>query len=119
MIRSKLIRALLGVAVIGLILVMLNAWWGEYRTASKAGTSTEATSSPVPNTGVTPVKMLVLTDGLNLREKPAVTAKSIRGLKKDETLVVVSTSGSWVEVRDSAGASGWVTNNSQYLKSLK
>ena len=119
-IRSKLVRALLGVAVVGLIVVMLNSWWSEYRTASQgSASSVVATTSPNPASTVTPVKALVLTDGLNLREKPDVTAKSIRGLKRDETLIVVGQTGSWAEVRDSAGATGWVTNNAQYVKILK
>jgi uncharacterized protein YgiM (DUF1202 family) len=119
-IRSKLVRALIGVAVIGLILVMLNSWWGEYRAASQASArSTSPTSSPNPATTITPAKALVLTDGLNLRAKPDVTSNSIRGLKRGETLVVVGQSGTWAQVRDSGGTMGWVTNNPQYLKIQK
>jgi len=119
-IRSRLFRALLGIAVIGLILVILNSWWGEYRAASESDArSAAATSSPNPAASTTPVKGLVLEDGLNLRNQPDVTAKSIRGLKRGETVVIVGTSGTWVQVKDSGGTVGWVTNNPQYLQTLK
>ncbi len=119
-IRSKLVRALLGVAVMGLIIVMLNSWWGEYRTASEnSAKGAAAASSPTPASTITPVKAQVLTDGLNLRVKPDVTSTSIRGLKRDESLIVVGQTGSWVQVRDPAGSIGWVTNNPQYIKILK
>jgi uncharacterized protein YgiM (DUF1202 family) len=62
---------------------------------------------------------VVLTDGLNLREKADVTSKSIRGLQAGETLIVISKSGDWLQVRDPTGATGWVTNNSQYVQILK
>ena len=118
-IRSKIIRGLLGIAVIGLILVMLNGWWGEYRTAARSAGSVSATSSPIPATAVTPAKATVLIDGLNLRQSPAVTAVSIRGLKKGQTVVVLNTNGSWMQVRDTDGTTGWVTGDSQYIKVLK
>ena len=118
-IRSKVIRGLLGIAVIGLILVMLNGWWSEYRVAAKSAGSVSATSSPLPATAVTPVKATVLIDGLNLRQSPQVTAVSIRGLKKGQTVVVLNTSGSWMQVRDADGTTGWVTDNPQYIKVLK
>ena len=118
--RSRLFRALLGIAVIGLILVVLNSWWSDYRTASESDArSAVATTSPNPASSVTPFKGLVLEDGLNLRVQPDITAKSIRGLKRGETVVIVGTTGSWVQVRDSVGTVGWVTNNPQYLKTLK
>ena len=115
--RSKLFRALIGVAVVGLILVMLGSWWGDYRAAAvKDAASQPTTTSPNPVSAMTPQKVLVLTDGVNLREKPDITAKMIRGLKRGETLDMVGKSGSWMQVRESGGAIGWVSDNPQYLK---
>jgi len=117
---GKLWRALLGlVVVVGLVFV-LNSWWSEYKRASESQKSVPAavveTATPAP---VNQKTAIVLTDGLNLRDKPDATGKSLRGLKRGEQFILVGTSGSWLQLRDSKGVLGWVTNNPAYIKVQK
>jgi len=117
---GKVIRALAGLIVLVVLLVTVNGWWNEYRTATPKRTVAETTATaaapePAPPAATGPT-VTVLTDGLNFREKPDATGASIRGLKKGEKLILVTQSGSWLEVADASGQSGWVNNNPQYLR---
>lgn len=120
MTTGKVMRALAGLIVLVVLLMTVNGWWNEYRKATPKPsvaetTSTANASQPVPPAATGPT-VTVLTDGLNFREKPDATGASIRGLKKGEKLILVSQSGSWLEVSDASGQSGWVNNNPQYLR---
>ena len=123
MTTSKVLRALAGVVVLLILVVMVNGWWADYKKATpKAGSgetaaTAEATETPAP---VAPNQtVLVLTDGLNFREKPDATGASIRGLKRGEQFVLVSISGSWLQLQDASGQVGWVNNNPQYVRIQK
>jgi SH3-like domain-containing protein len=116
---GKVIRALVGLAVLVILLVVVNGWWADYKNATPKSGSAETTSTAVAPETAPPAAgptVLVLTDGLNFREKPDATGASIRGLKKGETFVLVSQSGSWLELSDAAGQIGWVNNNPQYVR---
>ena len=120
MTTGRVIRALVGLFVLIVLLVMVNGWWNEYKNATPKRDASEATSTAdatqtAPAVAVGPA-VSVLTDGLNFREKPDATGASIRGLKKGETLVLVNQSGTWIEVADASGRRGWVNNNPQYLR---
>jgi len=118
---GKLWRALLGLIVVIGLIVVLNSWWGEYRRAtesqkSSAPAAVVATATPAPANQKT---VIVLTAGLNLRDKPDATGKTLRGLKRGEQFILVGTSGTWLQLRDTKGVLGWVTNNPAYIKVQK
>jgi len=117
---GKLIRALAGIIVLLILVVTVNGWWSDYKKATPKRVSTEATATPAPAEAAAPEApnetVVILVDGLNFREKPDATGTSIRGLKKGERFVVVSKTGSWLELEDPSGQIGWVNNNPQYLR---
>jgi SH3-like domain-containing protein len=117
---GKVIRALVGLTVLVILLAMVNGWWADYKNATPKSGSAEATSTAVATetapSAATGRTVLVLTDGLNFREKPDATGASIRGLKKGETFVLVSQSGGWLKLSDASGQIGWVNNNPQYVR---
>ena len=120
---GKVVRALAGLVVLIFLVVTVNGWWTDYKKAapSRASIDSSATANatataPPADTGKT---VIVLTDGLNFRENPDALGVSIRGLKKGETFILVSQNGSWLEIRDASGKSGWVNNNPQYVKISK
>lgn len=117
---GKVMRALGGLIVLVVLVVTVNGWWADYKKATpkaNPGVSTatvDATPTAAPaDTGKT---VIVLTDGLNFREQPDATGASIRGLKKGETFVLVGVNGSWLEIKDASGKTGWVNNNPQYVR---
>jgi len=119
---GKVVRALLGLLILLVLLFTVNGWWAEYKHAQpKAGgesTSTaDATQTAAPE--VPGAAVLILTDGLQFREKPDATGARIRGLKKGETFVLVSEAGDYLQIRDASGKVGWVNNNKQYVQVKK
>lgn len=120
MTTGKVIRALAGLIVLLILVVTVNGWWSDYKKATPKRDSAEATATPAAAEAIAPVAasgtVLILVDGLNFREKPDATGTSIRGLKKGERFVVVSKTGSWLELKDPSGKVGWVNNNPQYLR---
>jgi len=140
----RYVRAGAGLIVVVVLAAMLGNWWGDYRTAAEQArrakasadasgtTNATATASTVPTPSkssagkgsrvFTPATItsgtkvvIVLIDGLNLRKTPEPDGASIRGLKKGETLIVVSekTKG-WYRARDEHGVLGWVSSNEAY-----
>lgn len=118
MTTGKVLRAIAGVIVLLILVVVVNGWWSDYKKASpkKASTETTATAPPADPTAATGPKVLILVDGLNFREQPDATGANIRGLKKGETFILVSKTGSWLELQDASGQNGWVNNNPQYVR---
>jgi uncharacterized protein YgiM (DUF1202 family) len=101
-----------------ILVVTVNGWWTDYKSqtpkkTAETSATAEATETPAPAPTQT---VLILTDGLNFREKPDATGATIRGLKKGEKFVLVSKSGSWLQLQDASGQAGWVNNNPQYVK---
>jgi len=116
---GKVVRAVAGLIVLLLLVLTVRNWWTEYRAAApkKGETTATAPATATPPPPATPGPTVsVLVDGLNYREKPDATGKSLRGLKKGEKLTLVNQAGSWLQLRDAGGAVGWVTNNPQYLR---
>lgn len=116
--NAKIVRGIIGLVVLGALIVLVNSWYHQYRSApqapSQATTSTvAATTTPAPANNTI---ALVLIDGLNFRSKPDATGTSLRGLKKGEKLTVVGKTGTWLHVQDNSGAVGWVAYNPQYLR---
>ncbi len=108
-------------------MVTVNGWWTDYKKAapSRARRSTHqrlsnATATAAPaDTGKT---VIVLVDGLNFRENPDATGVSIRGLKKGETFILVSQSGSWLadqgRVRQERVGSTTIRSTVKHLQEL-
>ncbi len=126
---GKIVRAVLGLAVVGVLVFVLRGYWTEYKAAAPSKTaettaSVDASGAP----GTKPAEpspadqlaqnatVLVIIEGLNFRKQPDATGESIRGLKKGERLILVSTNNTWLQVQDTSGNVGWITNNPQYVK---
>lgn len=122
---GKVVRALIGVAVLVILVVTVNGWYSDYKKAShsKKVVAVVATSS-VDATQVVPVvggkKVAILVDGVVLRATPANAGAPVRTLKKGEQLILVGTVGPWLQLRDSSnGKMGFVANNNTTLKVQK
>lgn len=120
---GKVARALAGLAVLLILVVTVNGWWADYkksalsRSSVEASATVDATNTAAPtDTGKT---VLVLVDGLNFRKDPDATGATIRGLKKGEKFILVAESGSWLQIKDASGRTGWVNNNPQYIRISK
>ncbi len=118
MTTGKVLRAIAGVIVLLILVVVVNGWWGDYKKASpkKSSAETTATAPPADAAAATGPTVLILVDGLNFREQPDATGANIRGLKKGEKFILVSQTGSWLELQDASGQNGWVNNNPQYVR---
>jgi uncharacterized protein YgiM (DUF1202 family) len=75
--------------------------------AGGEGTGTPDGSAPV---------VMVLAEGLNMREKPETGATVIKKLKKGTALALVEKGTGWYKVRDAEGDEGWVAAGGQYSK---
>lgn len=118
---ARLIKGTLGVIVVVVLLITVSNWWGDYRREAAREPETVATgtveSSKTSGAGSgASATVVVLIDGLNFRKKPAADAATIRGLKKGEKLILVSTEADWYQVKDSKGAVGYVAAKPQYVR---
>lgn len=130
----------LGQRVVALIVVVALAWiawgyYGDYRTAARSAKNApsassgatgtvDATGTPASGEGSsTPTKakpaVLVLAEGLNLRQKPMTSAKIIKKLKKGISLELLETANGWYRVRDPEGDEGWVAAGGNYTELVK
>lgn len=119
----RLIRGVTGLVVVAVLLIVVTNWWGDYKHAasrvpSRVATSTADATGTVSGPNVTSTKRTatILIEGLNFRKQPQSGSPTIRGLKKDETLAVLTTKGDWYQVKDSNGVVGWIAAKSQYVK---
>lgn len=135
----KVARGAVGVVLLLALALIVRGWWSDYRVAERAAAardnrpSTEATSTPptvegegdnpdqssdvpVSSTAAPDDMLTVLIDGLNFRSAPKDDAQAIRGLDKGEKLDLLGERDGWYEVRDTEGATGWVSSNSNYVK---
>ena len=122
---GKVIRALIGMAVVIVLLFTVRAWYDDYKVAARKATAL-ASSSPsrtVDATAVVPVqgqRVAILVDGLSLRSTPETSTKVVRPLKKGEQLLLVGvTQSNWLQLRDAAGKLGFVLNNVSAVKVQK
>jgi hypothetical protein len=123
---SKVARAVIGVAILIALVVLVNNYYGQYKraTGSRAATTTSEPSSSANATEVIAVsgggRVLVLANGVILRATPATTGATVRALKKGETLILVGTAGSWLQLRDAGnGKLGFVANDSKAVRLQK
>jgi uncharacterized protein YgiM (DUF1202 family) len=122
---ARLVKAVVGLVIVLVLLIMVSNWWGDYKSAasqlpSKPSTGTvdasgtagskDGTATGSAKTGV------VLIEGLNFRAKPDATMDSIRGLKKGEKVTIIAIKGDWYQVKDSKGVDGWIAAKSQYVR---
>jgi len=122
---GKVIRALIGLAVVLVLLFTVRAWYDDYKVAArKAATAASSSASrTVDATAVVPVqgqRVAILVDGLSLRSAPETSTKAVRSLKKGEQLLLVGvTQSNWLQLRDTSGKLGFVLNNVSAVKVQK
>lgn len=125
---TRVAKAIAAVVVLTIIVIVVWGWWGDYRSAqpgesqeptSTATSTVESTKTSGGETATTPAKtttVVVLIEGLNMREEPAADGARIRGLKKGDKLVLIKTQDSWYQVRAADKKVGWISANPQYTK---
>ena len=123
---GRIVRALIGVAVIAVLLVTVNSWYVEYRSASKAKrTAGSEASASVDSTRVVAVvggkSVAILADSVVFRVTPNASGAVVRMLKKGEQLILVGTTVTgWLQLRDSKnGKMGYVVNNTANIQVQK
>lgn len=127
----------LGAAVVLIALVWIAiGLYADFRGAVKSARTTQAgsaaetgtvepTETAVPSeegsavAETTVPTVLVLADGLNLREQPRTNSNSIKKLKKGTSLELLEEASGWYRVRDADGDEGWVAAGGNYSKLLK
>lgn len=121
-------KGIVGLAVLSIIGMVVWGWLGEYRQTGTEGVGAETTSSAEATAGAgaeqtaspAPVSstktIVILIEGLNMRKEPATDSPRIRGLKKGDRVTLIKTEGSWHQVKDAAGNTGWISANPQYSK---
>lgn len=136
---SRVARAAAGVALLLVLALVVRGFWSDFRAAERAASArtprvsadasstpstsegegqgtVEETTAPVAPAATSDDMLTVLIDGLNFRTAPKDDARALRGLDKGEKLDLLSERGGWYEVRDTHGATGWVSSNPNYVK---
>lgn len=120
---KKALRAIAGIAVIVVLLVVVNSWMGQYRIASQraareaSATVPAASAEPSP-TPVQQADPIMVARDVQLRTAPDNGAKVVRMLKTGEKLTVLSTQLPWLQVQDMGGRTGYVLND-DHVKSAR
>lgn len=120
----RIIKAVIGVAVLIVLLSVVTRWWGDYKegratqvettkTAEVARESKEDTRAASVKAGMS---LQVLTDGLNFRRNSSREADVIRGLNKGEKLRVLGSKPGWYQVQDAKKKKGWISSSPSYTK---
>lgn len=115
-------KGAIGVVIVVALLIVVSNWWGDYKSESSrldsvTSTGTVTTTRTVSGeTSATTKFGVVLIEGLNFRKAPDSTSATLRGLKKGEKLIIVGSKDEWYHVKDSTGATGWVTAKPQYVQ---
>lgn len=129
----RVLKAIAGVALVLLLLMVISRWWGQYKQERDALPNTPATSTAppqgegskpetpktTPTSRTKPKTLLVLRPGVHFREEPSVSGNLIRDFKKGEVLTLLKTEGDWYNVKDKSGETGYVTSDSRYTKVRK
>lgn len=127
------IRAVLAFGVLLLIVWFVVGALLSYQRASSDGTARETTQTTAPSDQATSteegaegtqreepapqgVAVLVLIDGLNLREQPSTGARVIKRLQAGQRLLLLEEGEGWYHVRDVDGADGWVAAGGSYTR---
>ena len=118
---GKLVKAVLGIAVVLIVASVVYNWYGDYKSASHSasGTTTtrtvDASASQIATGSAGTTYGIIRIDGVNFRANPASNAKLIYGLKKGDKVVVLAKEGQWYKVKDGKGKTGWVTASTDYV----
>jgi uncharacterized protein YgiM (DUF1202 family) len=129
----RALRAVAGLALLVVLLVVVSGWWKDYREApsdtqkpstpsqsspsdSGQGSDKPAETSPADKATAETDTLVVLVDGLNLRIAPQSDAKNVRGLNKGEKLVLLKKDEKWYEVETAEGDTGWISSDSSYTR---
>jgi uncharacterized protein YgiM (DUF1202 family) len=60
--------------------------------------------------------VVVLVDGLKLRERPSTAAAVVKRLKAGQRLLLLEEGTGWYHVRDMDGSEGWVAAGGSYTR---
>lgn len=134
----RALRGAFGVVALVVVLFMVLSAFSSYRQAASRsrGGSQESTQTPSgaatstiePTTGSptqpsggeeggqSGVGVVVLIDGLNLRERPSTGAAVIKRLSAGQRLLLIEKGDGWYHVRDMDGSDGWVAAGSGYTR---
>ena len=118
------LKAIAGLLVLFLLLYTVSNWWQDYRSETAKPPSSEGSAvgegsgepSQSPATDNAGATVVVLVDGLNLRQEPSETAKALEGLDKGQKVVVIKQEGEWYQVKTSEGKTGWISSNPSYSR---
>ncbi|MBC7266295.1 MAG: SH3 domain-containing protein [Coriobacteriia bacterium] len=93
------------------------------QTPSQDGTdaASPATGNPSQDVGgeegpAAGVAVVVLIDGLNLRERPSTGAAVVKRLTAGQRLLLIEKGQGWYHVRDVDGSEGWVAAGGSYTR---
>ena len=137
----KWVRVIVGVIIAVIVFSVFVNIVGDYQTAKRAQKRTDVSqpetgpASSVTQTGRPPATaptsttastgspaasktkvVLVVVDGVNLRNGPSTTADVIRALKKNERLTYYAAKNGYYQVGDKSGPKGWVSANKDYTR---
>jgi uncharacterized protein YgiM (DUF1202 family) len=125
----NVLKGIVGVVLLLILVSTVNRWWGDYRTSAQVAPAPESTATPTGGEGSQDStteasgdesktderkKVVVLTNGLNFRETASRDGKVIRGLDKDDELVLIKTEDGWHHVEDSEGVKGYISASETY-----
>ena len=121
---SKVIRGVVGIAVVVALIVVINSWYGQYKSANaRSQKASKVSSQSSESTGVIPVqgqKVVVIAATVPLNSQAATGTKTVRVMKKGEELILVGvTANNWFQIRDSTGKFGYVANDPTNVKVQK
>lgn len=115
---------------LGIVALMAFNAYGDYRVALKnqdTGTRSEEQTASAEASGTggsgegtktaaVSGTVVVLAEGLNMREESNTGGKVIKKLKRGSSLELVEKALGWYKVRDAEGDVGWVAAGGQYSK---
>jgi hypothetical protein len=119
----RVLRAVVGLAVLVFLLWIVNGWWKEYKAAPSSARQAPATStsspsaaaggsekpaetSPADKTNQQSDTLVVLVKGVKLRTAPASDARVVRELTRNQKLVLLKKGGEWYRSGSLNGTSG-------------
>ena len=134
--EAKVIKAIVGLAVLLILALVVSGYFSEYREANGGGEDAsqaettpttppaeqggeqpegEQTPSAVPASGKKDM-VVVLIDGLNLRKEARTDSPTLGGLDEGDKLTLIGQTEGWYEVQTADGSRGWVSANPAYVR---
>ncbi len=127
---SRIGRAVAGIAVLLVLVMLVNGWWRDYRgDAPPVAPVEETTPTPdgvaeepedetdeAPDEAESAGTVVVLIEGLNFRREPSRDGELIRGFGRGTRLEYLDTVEGWYHVRDEQGVEGYVSASPQYTE---